>query len=222
MNFKDDLFYRLWKEKNKIAFEKWIYSSNSVDFENCVGDKSYLEIISEDFSGLTIKQLKQLVFNNLNLKLKEEFKTYIRTNQKAIKATCIKTVGVDYDGKTKRDWKLKVGKQYYILGISVELKESPHKIMFQIFDPSYSETTPYFIPGELFEINDKIIPANYAITVADNSLQINPIEFVDKTYAPIEYSFWEDYFDDHEKAVKIFKATIKRLDIELDTEEYGE
>lgn len=37
-----------------------------------------------------------------------------------------------------------------------------------------------------------------------------------------EYSFWEDYFDDHENAVKIFKSTIERLDIELDTEEYGE
>ncbi len=32
----------------------------------------------------------------------------------------------------------------------------------------------------------------------------------------------EDYFDDHEKAVKIFKSTIERLDIELDAEEYGE
>ena len=94
--------------------------------------------------------------------------------------------------------------------------------MFQIFDPLYSETTPYFIPAELFEINDKIVPPNYSITVADNSLQLDPMEFVDKTYAAVEYSFWEDYFDDHEKAVKIFKATIERLDIELDTEEYGE
>jgi hypothetical protein len=222
MNFKDELFYRLWKEKDKTTFEQWIYNSNTVDFEKCVGEKTYLEIISENFSGLTIKQLKQHVFDNLSLTLKKEFKTYIRTNQKAIKATCIKTVGIDYDGKNERNWELKVGKEYYILGISVDLKESPQRIMFQIFDPAYSETTPYFIPAELFEINDKIIPPNYAITVADNSLQIDPIEFVDKTYTPVEYSFWEDYFDDHEKAVKIFKATIERLDIELDVEENEE
>ena len=101
------------------------------------------------------------------------------------------------------------------------MKKLPHKITFQIFDPTYSDITPYLIPAELFEINDKIIPPNYSITVADNSLQLDPMEFVDKTYAAVEYSFWEDYFDDHEKAVKIFKSTIERLDIELDTEEYG-
>ncbi|NHM08359.1 hypothetical protein G4D82_14110 [Flavobacterium sp. CYK-4] len=222
MNFKEELFNRLWKEKDKATFEQWIYSSNSLDFENCVGEKSYLEIISENFSGLTIKQLKQLVFDNLSLTLKEEFKKHIKTNQKVLKATCVKTTGIDYDGKNERNWELKVGKEYYILGISVDLKKSPQRIMFQIFDPSYSETTPYFIPAELFEINDKIVPPNYSITVANNSLQLDPIEFVDKTYAAVEYSFWEDYFDDHEKAVKIFKETIERLDIELDAEEYGE
>jgi hypothetical protein len=222
MNFKDELFYRLWKEKDKTTFEQWIYSSNSVDFESCVGDKSYLEIISENYSGSTIKQLKQLVFDNLSQTLKEEFKKHIRTNQKVLKATCIKKTGLDYEGKNERNWELKVGKEYYILGISVDLKKSANQIGFQIFDPSYSETTPYFIPAELFEIEDKIIPPNYSITVADNSLQLNPAEFVDKTYVAVEYSFWEDYFDDHEKAVKIFKSTIERLDIELDTDEYGE
>jgi hypothetical protein len=220
MDFKDELFYRLWKEKDKTTFEQWIYSSNSLDFEKCVGEKSYLEIISENFSGLTIKQLKQILFDNLSMTLKEEFKKYIKINQKVLKATCIKTTGLDYDGKSERNWKLKVGKEYYILGISVDLKKTPQRIMYQIFDPDYSETTPYLIPAELFEINDKIIPPNYSITVADNSLQLNPMEFVDKTYLAVEYSFWEDYFDDHEKAVKIFKSTIERLDIELDAEEY--
>ncbi|HOJ90233.1 MAG TPA: hypothetical protein PLH86_03995 [Saprospiraceae bacterium] len=222
MNFKDELFYRLWKEKDKSTFEQWIYSSNSVDFESCVGDKSYLEIISKNYSGLTIKQAKKSVFDNLNQTLKEEFKKHIRINQKVLKATCINTKGLDYDGKSLRDWELKVGKEYYILGISVDFKKMPHQITFQIFDPSYSDTTPYLIPAELFEIKDKIIPPNYSITLVDGSLQLDQMEFVDKSYAAVEYSFWEDYFDAHEKAVKIFKATIERLDIELDAEEYVE
>jgi len=220
--FKDELFYRLWKEKDKTTFEQWIYSSDSVDFEKCVGENPYLEIISENYSGLTIKQVKHLVFDKLSTRLKGEFKTHIRTNQKVLKATCIKTIGIDYDGKNERNWELKVGKEYYILGISVDLKKSANQIGFQIFDPTYSETTPYFIPAELFEIKDKIIPPNYSITVADKSLQLDPMEFVDGTYAAVEHSFWEDYFDDHEKAVKIFKSTIERLDIELDTEECDE
>ena len=222
MNFKDELFYRLWKEKDKATFEQWIYSSNSADFESCVGDKSYFEIISENYSVLSIKQLKQSVFDKLSQTLKEEFKKHIRINKKVLKATCIKTKGLDYDGKSERNWELKIGEEYYILGISVDLKKSPHQITFQIFDPSYSDTTPYLIPAELFEINDKIVPPNYSITVKDNALQLDPMEFVDKKYAAVEYSFWEDYFDDHEKAVKIFKTTIERLDIELDAEEYGE
>jgi len=222
MNFKDEFFYRLWKEKDKKTFEQWIYNSNSVDFESCVGEKSYLEIISESYSGLTIKQLKQIVFDKLSPILKEEFKKHIRTNQKVLKATCIKTTGLDYDGKNQRNWELKIGNEYYILGISVDLKKSHHQITFQIFDPLYSATTPYLIPAELFEVKNKIVPPNYSLTIADNSLQLNPTEFVDETYAAVEYSFWEDYFDGHEKAIKIFKSTIERLGIELDAEEYGE
>lgn len=57
---------------------------------------------------------------------------------------------------------------------------------------------------------DEGIPLSYA----NNSIQINPAECVDNAYEAVEYSFWEDYFDDHEKAVKIFNATISRLDID--------
>jgi hypothetical protein len=222
MKFRDELFNRLWKEKDKVAFEQWIYDSNSNDFEHCVGKESYSEIISEDYSNLTIKHLKHLIFDKLNLTLKEEFKAYIRATQKVLKATCVKTFGLNYDGKNERNWELKVGKEYYVLGVSVDLKKTRNQIMFQIFDPSYSETTPYFIPAELFEIKDKIIPPNYSITVVDNCLQLDPFEFVDKMYAAVEHSFWEDYFDDHQKAVNIFKTTIERLDIGLDAEEYIE
>ena len=218
MDFKQDLFDRLWKEKDRTTFEQWIYNSNSVDFETAIGKEPYIEIISENFSGLTLKQLKQLIFDNLSQTLKQDFKRHIDTHQKVIKATCIKTKGLDYYGKKERNWELKVGQEYYILGISVDLKKSPQRIMFQIFDPSYSDRTPYFIPAELFEINDRIVPPNYSITVADNSLQLNPMEFVDKKYQAVEYSFWEDYFDDHEKAIKIFNSTIERLDIQLNNE----
>jgi hypothetical protein len=100
----------------------------------------------------------------------------------------------------------------------VDLREFFHRITFQIFDPTYSETTPYLIPAELFEIKDKTIPENYILSYADGAIHINPLEFVDKTYVPVEYSFWEDYFDDHDKAVKIFEATINRLGIDIDRE----
>ena len=216
MSFKEELFSRLWKEKDKSAFEQWIYNSGSADFENCIGAPSYAKIISEDYSFLTISELKKYVFDHLSPTLKEEFKEHIRVNQKALKAICIKTTGLDYDGKNERNWELKVGKEYYILGISVDLKKVPHQIMFQIFDPSYSETTPYLISAELFEMNDRIVPPDYAISVTDNTLELAPYEFADKNYAAVEYSFWEDYFDDHEKAVNLFKATMDRLDIELD------
>jgi len=220
MNFKDELFYKLWKEKDKKVFEQWIYNSNSIDFENCIGENSYLEIICENYSGFTIIQLKRFVFNNLTLTLQEEFKNYIRKNQKVLKATCIKTRGLDYFRKEERNWELKVGQEYYILGICVDLKNTFHPITLTIFDPSYSETTPYIIPAELFEINDKIIPPNYSITVVDNSLRLDPNEFVDKAYEATEYSFWEDYFNDEEKAVNLFKSTIERLGIELDINEF--
>lgn len=216
MDFKLDFFYRLWKEKDEENFLQWIYSTNSLDFETAIGDKSYLEIITEVNSTLTLREIKAIVFDSLQTHLKGEFRDYINKHQKVIKAKCIKTESLDYNGKENRNWELKVGKEYFIIGIYVDIKKTFHQISFQIFDPSYSETTPYFIPAELFEINDKIIPENYVLTFADNAIQMNPAEFVDKTYAAVEYSFWEDYFDDHEKAVKIFKTTIDRLDIDLE------
>lgn len=222
MDFKEELFCKLWKEKEKTSFEQWIYNSSSVDFENCVGEKSYLEIISGDLSGLTIKQLKQFVYNSLSTTLKDEFKVYVKTNQKVLKAICIKTLGSDYDGKGKRNWELNIGREYFVLGISVDLKNLPYKIMFQLFDPLHSGMTPYFVPAELFEINGRIVPPQYSITVADNSLHLDPMEFVDKNYEAVEYSFWEDYLNDHEKAVRIFKSTIERLDIASNPEEYEE
>ena len=218
MEFKQDFFQRLWKEKDKTSFEQWIYNSNSIDFENTIGNKSYLEIITEINSGLSLQKMKSLVFDSLQTNVKNEFRNYINEKQRVIKAKCLKTECLDYDGKEIRNWELKVGKEYYIIGISVDLKKKFHQISFQIFDPSYSETTPYFIPAELFEINDEIIPENYVLTFADNAIQIDPAEFVDKTYAAVEYSFWEDYFDEHEKAVKIFRATMDRLDIVLDND----
>ena len=216
MDFKQDFFHRLWKEKDKTNFEQWIYNANSLDFETAIGDKSYLEIITEVNSTLTLKEMKSIVFDSLQTNLKNEFRNYINKHQKVIKAKCIKTECLNYDGKENRNWELEVGKEYFIIGISVDIKKTFHQISFQIFDPSYSDTTPYFIPAELFEINDKAIPEKYVLTFADNAIQIDPAEFVDKTYAAVEYSFWEDYFDDHEKAVKIFKATIDRLDIDLE------
>jgi len=214
MDFKQDFFYRLWKEKDKTNFEQWIYNSNSLDFLAIIGEKLYLEIISEIGNCVTINEMKSLVFENLPTNLKAELRIYINKQQKVIKAKCIKTECLNYDGQENRNWKLKVGDEYFIIGISVDLKRKFHQILFQIFDPTYSQTTPYLIPAELFEIDNRTVPENYIITFTDNSMQIDPAEFVDKTYAPVVFSFWEDYYDDHEKAVKIFKTTIERLDID--------
>lgn len=156
--------------------------------------------------------MKQIVFNNLSLALKQDFKTYIKTNQKVIKAICIKNISLDYDGIKERKWDLEVGKEYYVLGIFVNIIRTSSPIHFQIFNPKHSATYPYFIPSELFEVNNSIIPPDYSLVVRDGNIQIEPKEFT------VEYSFWEDDLDDYDKAVKTFKATIARLDIDLELE----
>lgn len=222
MTFKEELFYQLWKEQDKNALEQWIYNANSIDFENCVGEKSYLEIISEYYADLTIKKIKQLVFNSLSAALKEDFKLYVKNNQKVIKAICVKNICLDYDGIKERKWDLEIGKEYYVLGIFVNIKRTSSPIHFQIFNPKHSTTYPYFIPSELFEVNNSVIPPDYSLVVKDGNIQIEPKEFTNKAYTPVEYSFWEDYFDDYDKAVKTFKSTIARLDIDLELENNGE
>lgn len=166
MSFKQDFFHILWKEKEKERFEHWIYNANSRDFEATIGNKPYLEIISEINSVFTLREMKSLVFLNMQTNLKNEFREYIKEHQKVIKAKCVKKACLNYDGVQARNWELVVGKEYYILGISVDLNKKFHQISFQIFDPGYSKATPYFIPAELFEISDRIIPENYALSVS--------------------------------------------------------
>ena len=81
MDFKQIFFHRLWKEKDKTNFEQWIYNSNSLDFETAIGDKAYLEIISQINSNLTLREMKSLVFNSLQIDIKREFRNYINNKE---------------------------------------------------------------------------------------------------------------------------------------------
>ena len=218
MNFKEELFWKLWKEEDKTVFEQWLYNSNSIDFQSVVGEEPFLEIISENYSGSTIKQLKLTVFNNLTEDLRSEFRNFVNTNQKVIKATCVKTKSLDYNGKTERNWELNIGQEYYVLSIQIDIKKTFHQVTFQILDTDCCRRTPYIIPAELFEIKNRVIPQNYVISFDKTILTIDPKEFVNDFYIPEDYSFWEDYFDGHEKAVKIFNETTKRLDIDIESE----
>lgn len=217
--FKQELFNKLWHEKDKAALEEWIYNSDSAYFEGSIGRDAYLRLISVDYSGLSLLQLKKLLLNHLDTELQEEFKAYIKSNRNVLVATCVKDSGVDYEGAKERSWELIVGKEYYVLGISLDLNKSRPEIMLQVIDPALSNSTPYLLPAELFEINSEIVPPNYCLTVADSTIQLNPAEFVDKNYVAVEHSFWEDYFDGHEKAVSIFQDTLERLGVELEVEE---
>mgnify|MGYP003563904388 CR=1 FL=1 len=216
MDFKIEIFEKLWHSTNRDDFENWIYVSDEKEFQNIVGESVYTDIISESYSDMNLSQIKKFVFDCLDDTLKADFKNYILANQKVIKAICIKDKGLDYGCKKIRDWDLNIGQDYFVFRITTNISSDCHKITYQIFDPEYSDSTPYLIPAEMFEIKDFKIPDGYKIEVMDGEIEISVAEFSDSSYEPVEYSFWEDYFDDHKKAVDIFDNVLRRMGIKLD------
>lgn len=205
----------IWSGEDASAFEQWIYEQNSTDFETLLGENNYVELISYDYKRKTIKQIKQFIKSVLTETLTKEFEEEFGNRiYKPIKGHCIKKFARDYYEEKERKWDVVIGKEYEFIIINSGLTRGNHSALVNYVDRTNDFQPSGFIPMELFDIDLKTISEIYQKVVnTSNETTIEIKAFSGKHYKPTQYSFWEDFYNDDEKAVKVFNDTIRKLGI---------
>jgi hypothetical protein len=204
----------IWSGNNISQFENWLYEQNSILFEKILGEENCLELITSPFEAKTIEEVKLQIKSILSNELIREFEIEFRKRNKAIKGVCIKNSALNYDGDKKRKWNVEIGKEYEFIIINTGLKNYNHSSLVNYIDKEYDFNPSGFIPMELFKINlDEIPEQYYSRENEQKEITIEPIDWSKKQYTPTQYSFWEDFYDDEEKAVKTYHETIKKLGV---------
>ena len=205
----------IWSGKNVSEFEQWLYKQDSVEFEKLIGEDKYVELIGYDFKKKTIEQIKKLIKSILSNKLLLEFEEEFESRKSnAIRGKCVKKITLDYYDKKDRNWDVEIGEEYEFLVINLDLERGNHSALVKYVDRTNYFQPSGFVPMELFEIDLTTIPACYHKVLDENNETTIEIEAFSKVkYKPTQYSFWEDFYDDDEKAVNTYFDTIENMGI---------
>lgn len=205
----------IWSGKDVSDFEQWLYKQDSVEFEKLIGEENYVELISFDFKKKTIQQIKTLIKTVLSNKLLQELEEeFEKRKSNAIRGKCVKKIAFDYYDKKDRNWDVEIGKEYEFLIINLGLEKGNHSALVNYVDRTNYFQPSGFVPMELFEIDLTTIPDFYhKVRDEKNETTIEIEAFSNKKYKPTIYSFWEDFYDDDEKAVNTYFDTIEKMGI---------
>lgn len=200
---------------NSISdFEKWLYEQDSIEFEKLITEESYLDLISTNFKNTSVKELKSQLKESIPFDLAEEFKKAFDESHIAITGKCIKKEALNYDGKSIRTWDVEIGKEYSFISITLNKSDKVHSAYVNYADENYDYRPSGYVPMDLFKIDLNNISNLYLKEETENQeIQIEPKEWTERYYKPNNYSFWEDYYDDEEKAMSTYEQTILQLGI---------
>lgn len=214
MNLKEELFQYLWFDFKISDFENWIYKKDSVRFEELTGKDVYLDIISEDYSEMSTNQIKRYILDRLTNDLKADWEKYVNDKYIPLIGICRTDKALDCYKPEIRDWKLTVDGKYEILEIiNSSSKNDNHEQYVRYVDRDNDLYPSGFVPKELFEIDFSNISDLYLVHDTGKGIEVRPKDWSDGFYRPTQYSFWEDFYDDEEKALKIYYNTLDRLGI---------
>jgi hypothetical protein len=203
---KSYLLEFIWSGKDVSDFEQWLYERNSVEFEKLIGEENYVELISYDYKKKTIE-----LSDNLIQEFEEEFE---KRKSKAIKGKCVKKTALDYYDKKYRNWDVEIGKEYEFLIINLGLEKGNHSELVNFVDRTNYFQPSGFVPMELFVIDlSNISDFYHKVFDEKNETTIEIEAFSKKKYKPTQYSFWEDFYDDDEKAVNTYFDIIEKMGI---------
>lgn len=211
---KSGILEFVWQGKSVDQFANWLYEQDSNDFEEILGYENYIELIGYDFRKKTDVQIKSLIKSILPEEIKLEFESEFKIRNKAIKGVCIKTNAWNPWGNEMKDWQLDVGKEYEFIIVSKGAKDSKYPPTVNYVNRDDYFRPSGFFPAELFEIDLKYI-SDFYHTIETNECEqlIELKDLSEKHYKPVQYSFWEDFYDDEEKAVNLYYDTIVALGI---------
>lgn len=205
----------IWSGNDVLSFELWLYKQNSDDFEKLIGEENYFELISYNYRNKTAYQIKKFIKTVLNDKLIQEFeKEFRKRKSKAITGKCVKNIALDYYDKRDRNWNVEIGKEYEFLIINLGIESGNHSVLVNYVDRTNYFQPSGFIPMELFEMDLTNISEFYhEVSGKKNETLIEIEAFSEKKYRPTKFSFWEDFYDDDQKAVNTYFETIEKMGI---------
>lgn len=205
----------IWNGKDVHEFESWLYKEGSTELENLVGSEQHMNIMGYDYRRSTVNSVKKLIKENINESLISEFENYFAENERMIKGKCIKNEALNYEGDEKIDWGLEIGKTYDILVVIEESKTfENHKSLVIFVDKDEYFIPSGYVPMELFEIDESRVLEYYKKDVnEDGELVTEPTDWSKEVYKATQNSFWEDYYENEEKAVDIYFSTLEKLGI---------
>ena len=219
MNLKEELFQYLWSDFKLSDFENWLYEQDSVRFEEFVGQDVYLEIISEDYSKMSINQIKRYIIDRLSIDSKADWEKFIKDKYVPLIGICRSDKALDYYKSEIRDWELTVDGKYEILEIiNSSSNNANHKQYVRYVDRDNDLYPSGFVPKELFEIDFSNISELYIVHDTDKGIEVRPNDWSEGIYRPTQYSFWEDFYNGDEKAMKTYYTTLDYLGIKKDLE----
>ena len=212
---KSDIVEFVWTGKSVSKFEKWLYEQDSAKFEQLIGTENYFEMVSFDYQKTNVKTLKGFIKANLPIDLILEFESLFSERRSIpIKGVCVKSECLDYSEPNIRDWEVEVGKEYEFLIVDFDIIQGNHSKFVNYFDRLNDYKPSGFVPMELFDIDLTNISEYYDQKITSKDiLTIEPHSFTKSKYSPIEFSFWEDYYEDVERALKAYQITLKELGI---------
>jgi hypothetical protein len=214
MSLKEELFQYLWFDFKLSDFENWIYKQDSVRFEELTGQNVYLDIISEDYSEMSINEIKRYIFNRLSNDLKADWEKYVNNKYIPLIGICRTDKALDYYKPEIRDWELTVDGKYEILEIiNSSNKNDNHEQYVRYVDHDNDLYPSGFVPKELFEIDFSNVSDLYLVHDTGKGIEVRPNDWSEGFYRPTQYSFWEDFYDNEAKALKTYYNTLDRLGI---------
>ena len=101
------------------------------------------------------------------------------------------------NGRPEAERWLTLGREYDVLCMSTASAEG---VLLRVI--GNDRQTPALFPGELFDVTDQSIPANWVVTKQNE----NGFVFGPRTWA--EPGYWERYFDGDREAREVFKQEL--------------
>jgi hypothetical protein len=193
----------IWSGKSVSQFEQWLYEQDSVKFEKLIGEINYTELVSFDYEKKTVELIKEFIKTILPQNLIYEFESeFDKRKSKVIRGKCLKNEALDYYEKKTRNWEVEIGKEYEFLIVNSGIQNGNHNQLVNYVDRTNHFQPSGFVPMELFEIDLANLSEFYhKVITPENELTIELIAFSKSNYSPSQYSFWEDFYADDEKAV---------------------
>jgi hypothetical protein len=202
-------FFDFLDGKVKIKeFERWLYDHASQDVLTA---DEYMEVISFNYNSKdAYYELRKIL---LGIMEKYSQDQSVSRETRSIKGVCINNKGRYQFNSFETEFQMNVGKVYDILTVDICLDKDGTRYWNYIIlnDDSYV----HLIPSEVLKVQLSEIPEGWIVEEnMTGGLTFEPKQW-NTTYYSGKFSFWEDFHDSEESALKEFVKVLQLMNIKV-------